>query len=202
MLKALGYREPRPNNDPSKIENVFFGVKGVKNNSTRKNSKGTGTFNTLKGWFGLATPGTTTPVSEAPTEEVEEAVSVISNNNINRKNFNNTIMVNEVEPVEQNAIPAEEPLAMPNTPFNTGMAAVPSANVPKRRGFITNEELRAARAAYTNNTGFGKKLFNTTLRKNNVTGGKRSKRRSSKRSDKRRSHKRKRTTKNRRSNRK
>lgn len=197
MLKALGYREPRPNNDPSKIENVFFGVKGVKNNSTRKNSnsKGLGTFNTLKGWFGLATPGTATPVSEAPTEEVEEAVSVISNNNnSNHKNFNNTIMVNEVEPVEQNAIPAEMPLS---TSFNTGMAAMPSANVPsKRRGFITNEELRAARATHTNNTGFGKRLFNTTLRKNNITGGKR-KRRSHKRSTRR-----KRTTKNRRTNRK
>jgi hypothetical protein len=195
MLKALGYREARPNNDPSKVENVFFGVKGVKNNSTRKNAR-PGTLNTLKGWFGFATPGTTTPVSEAPTEEVEEAVSVISNNNSNRKNGNNTIMVNEMtEPIEQNAIPATMPMATES--LNTSLAAVPSANVPKRRGFITNAELRAARAAHTNNTGFGRRLFNNTLR---TSGGKRrSKRRSHKRrSHKRRSHK----TKNRRTNRK
>jgi len=195
MLKALGYREARPNNDPSKVENVFFGVKGVKNNSTRKNAR-PGTLNTLKGWFGFATPGTTTPVSEAPTEVAEEAVSVISNNNNRNGNNRNTIMVNEM--AEQNAIPAEMPL---NASFNTGIAAVPSANIPKRRGFITNAELRAARAAHTNNTGFGRRLFNNTLR---TSGGKRSYKRSYKRrSYKRRSHKRRSNkTKNRRTNRK
>ncbi len=187
MLKALGYREPRSNNDPSKVENVFFGVKGVKNNSTRKNAR-PGTLNTLKGWFGFATPGTTTPVSEAPTEEAEEAVSVISNNNNKNGNNRNTIMVNEM--TEQNAIPATMPMATGS--LNTSLAAVPSA---KRRGFITNAELRAARAAHTGNNGFGRRLFNNTLRRNNVTGGKR---RSKRRSNKRRSHK----TKNRRTNRK
>lgn len=175
MLRALGYREPRENNDPSKIENVFFGVKGVKNNSTKKNNS-KGYFNTLKGYFGF---NGTAPAPNVNTNvEEEEAISVISNNNNNKGKGNNMA----IETISMNEVPATMPATMPSeTPapvsLNANLAAIPPA--PKRRGLITNEELRAARAAAAakgTNTGFGRNLFNTTLR---ASGGKRKAKRKS-----------------------
>jgi len=168
MLKALGYREPRENNDPSKIENVFFGVKGVKNNSTKKNNikNNTGYFKTFKGYFGFNGSAPPSASNVNTNVEEEETISVMSNNN-NKGNGNNMA----IETISMNEMPA------PTASLN--IAAIPPAAAPKRRGLITNEELRAAReaaAAKGNNTGFGANLFNRTLR---ASGGKRKAKRKS-----------------------